>query len=78
MARYTFGAEQQNLDPWGIRKALGPITVVEADSYRIDPGFVTFVRGDKAFLSIPHSKVSVVAELTDDNDLPFTTQKMTN
>ncbi|QZT56726.1 hypothetical protein [Mycolicibacterium austroafricanum] len=60
-----------NADPWGLRKIQGPQIVIEADDYRIGEGFVTFLRGDKAFLSMPVSKVGLVAELTEDNELPL-------
>lgn len=72
MPRYTFGASSQALDPWGIRRRVGAKSVVEADGYRIDSGYVTFLRGDKPFLSVPFEKAPVVAELDDNNDLPIT------
>lgn len=71
MKRFTFGADKIDQDPWGIRFKVGAKYVVEADRYRIEPGFVTFYRGDDAILSIPASRVPVVGELTDDDDLPF-------
>ena len=65
MRRFTFGA-LDNRFPQETK------TLVEADDYEIGDGFVSFIRDGKKFLSLPFSKVGVVAELTDDNDLPFT------
>ncbi len=75
MKRYTFGAERFNLDPWGIRTAAGPASIVEAEGYRIDRGFVTFYRDGADFLSLPHSRVALVAELDAENGLPLTYQE---
>lgn len=72
MPRYTYGAMSEPLDPFGFRRRVGAKTVVEADSYRIDSGYVTFLRGDKPFLSVPFSKVPVVAELSEKNEVPIT------
>lgn len=72
MPRYTFGADSKALDPWGIRRQVGPKSIVEADTYRIDSGYVTFIRNDKPFLSVPFSKAPVVAELDETDDLPIT------
>jgi len=71
MKRFTFGALTQNEDPWGIRKRVGPLTVVEADRYRIEEGFVTFSRGEEDVLSVPISRVSIVSELNDNNEPMF-------
>ncbi|WP_374158773.1 hypothetical protein ACEWX3_04635 [Mycobacterium sp. G7A2] len=71
MKRYTIGAMSTNADPWGFRKVQGPQIVIEADAYNIGEGFVTFFRGGEAFLSMPVSKVGLVAELTEDNEIPL-------
>ncbi|WP_155726839.1 hypothetical protein [Mycobacterium avium] len=72
MPRYTFGADAKAADPWGIRRQVGPKSIVEADTYRIDSGYVTFLRGDKPFLSVPFSKAPIVAELSEKNEVPIT------
>ncbi|UXA05705.1 hypothetical protein KXD96_22795 [Mycobacterium sp. SMC-2] len=72
MPRYTYGALSEPVDPFGFRRRVGAKTVVLADSYRIDSGYVTFIRDDKPFLSVPFSKAPVVAELDDNNDIPIT------
>lgn len=59
MPRYTYGAIDKKAK-----------TVVEADTYRIDSGYVTFLRDDKPFLSVPFSKAPIVAELDADGELP--------
>ncbi len=71
MKRFTFGAQSVSLDPWNIRKATSPLSVVEADSYTIGEGFVTFLRQGGPFLSIPVSKVGMVGELGEDDQPMF-------
>ncbi len=72
MAKFAFVKLSANSDPWGIGpKVQGPKLVVEADAYRIDPGFVTFLRGGEPFVSVPHSKVGVVETLGDDDSSPI-------
>lgn len=67
MARFSWGAFEDGR----ARAGLGPITVVEADRYVIEGGFVTFVRGEENIVSVPERKVAVVSKLDDDNNVMF-------
>lgn len=67
MARFTWGA----FDDGRSRVGLGPMTVVEADRYVIEGGFVTFIRGEENIVSVPDRKVAVVSKLDDDNNGMF-------
>lgn len=69
MARFTWGSIQENLDPWGIRKRVAAMTVVEADRYEIQGTFVTFIKDEQNVLSIPERKAQLISVL-DENDLP--------
>ncbi len=65
MPRYGFGPDSKNLD------------VVEADNYKIDGSFITFLRGDTAILSTPLAHMenvqwNIVGQLDDNDHLPFT------
>ncbi|ETZ44229.1 MULTISPECIES: hypothetical protein [Mycobacterium avium complex (MAC)] len=68
MARFSWGGVD---DGGPVRGNLAAITVVEADRYVIDGGFVTFVLNEENIVSVPERKVAVVSKLNDDNSSMF-------
>ena len=63
--RFTFGS----LDK---RDYTNTKTQVIADDYELKEGFVTFTLDGEKILSLPYSKVGLVAALDEDNNLPIT------
>lgn len=67
MPTFVFQTMSAQSDPWNIGpRIMGPRLAVEADEYRVDPGYITFLRDGKPYVSIPNSKVGAVDTLDED------------
>lgn len=65
MPRFTWGGFTDGR-PGSSR--LAAITVVEADRYVIEGGYVTFILDEEAILSVPDREIKMISKLDDDNN----------
>ena len=75
MPRYTIGA-QPTKDASGANAA-AQMVIVEADTFVIDNGFVTFLKDRRPIISVPFLKIGIVAELDHNNQTPLKTAALT-
>lgn len=74
MKTFSIGQMSAKSDPWDIGPRIkGPHIVIDADSYFIAEGFVTFVRNGENFVSVPVSRVGTVGEVLADHTNPLRT-----